>query len=138
MSEFSFTDVQQQAIETIDRSVLVSAAAGSGKTAVLAQRCAYIVCDAPAVHRCQVDELLVLTFTDAAAAEMRSRVVDAIRDRLEDQPDNRRLREQLALIDAARISTVHAFCLWHFGGSTSQATAKMPKAKAATTWRNCR
>ncbi len=112
MSDFLFTDVQQRAIETIDRSVLVSAAAGSGKTAVLAQRCAHVVCDAPVEQRCCVDELLVLTFTEASAAEMRSRVVKAIRERLERSPDNRRLQEQLLLVDAARISTVHAFCLW--------------------------
>ncbi|HMB95825.1 MAG TPA: UvrD-helicase domain-containing protein, partial [Tepidisphaeraceae bacterium] len=64
-----WTPQQRQAIETTDCSLLVSAAAGSGKTAVLAERCAYLVCDAP--EKCDVDELLVVTFTKAAAAEMR-------------------------------------------------------------------
>ena len=106
------TPQQRRAVETAGHSVIVTAAAGSGKTAVLAQRCAYLVCDAPPPHRCDVDELLVLTFTDAAAAEMRSRIVEAIRARLHDRPDDARLREQVALTDAAHISTIHAFCLW--------------------------
>ncbi len=109
---FSLTSEQSQAVTASGRSVIVSAAAGSGKTAVLAERCAYLVCDAPPDQRCDVDSLLVLTFTDAAAAQMRSRIVDAIRRRLDERPDDARLRRQLALVDAAQISTVHAFCLW--------------------------
>src|SRR4249919_613531 len=66
-----WTPQQKLAIETTGKSLLVSAAAGSGKTAVLAERCAYLVCDAPPPHRCDVDELLVVTFTNAAASEMR-------------------------------------------------------------------
>ncbi len=112
MAGIDFTRKQRQAIGTVGRSVIVSAAAGSGKTAVLAERCAYLVCDAPDPHRCNVDELLVLTFTDAAAAEMRSRIVEAIRARLRDRPGDERLQEQAALVGAARISTIHAFCLW--------------------------
>lgn len=92
--------------------MIVSAAAGSGKTAVLARRCAYLVCDAPRDVRCEVDQLLVLTFTDASAAEMRGRIVDAIREAAEKNPDDARLREQVVLVDAARISTVHSFCRW--------------------------
>ena len=65
--QITFTAEQRQAIETIDRSVLVSAAAGSGKTAVLAERCAHLVCDAPAETRCDIDELAVVTFTENAA-----------------------------------------------------------------------
>ena len=60
-----WTNEQKLAIHTTGRSLLVSAAAGSGKTAVLAERCAYLVCDAP--DKCGVDELLVVTFTNAAA-----------------------------------------------------------------------
>ncbi len=112
MPTLPFTDEQYEAIRTTGRSVIVSAAAGSGKTAVLAERCAYLVCDAPPDIRCNVDELLVLTFTDAAAAEMRSRIVDAIRARLLQRPHDERLSEQVALVDAARISTIHSFCLW--------------------------
>lgn len=112
MADISLTAQQRRAVTTVDTSVIVSAAAGSGKTAVLAERCAYLVCDAPEGKRCEVDELLVLTFTDAAAAEMRSRIVEAIRKRVEQQPDNPRLRRQLALTDAAQISTIHSFCNW--------------------------
>jgi len=108
----TLTDEQRRAVETVDRSVLVSAAAGSGKTAVLAQRCVYLVCDAPLPSRCNVDDLLVLTFTEAAAAEMRARVIHELRARAAEHPRDRRLAEQVAYADAAHISTVHAFCLW--------------------------
>ncbi|MCH8241334.1 MAG: UvrD-helicase domain-containing protein [Planctomycetes bacterium] len=110
MTQLTFTRQQQQAVTACGHSVIVSAAAGSGKTAVLAARCAYLVCDAPDDKRCHVDELLVVTFTEAAAAEMRSRIVEAIRERASQQPDDPRLREQVALADVASISTVHAFC----------------------------
>ncbi len=112
MTTIPFTTEQQQAIEATGCSVIVSAAAGSGKTAVLAQRCAYLVCDAPPPYRCDVDQLVVLTFTDAAATEMRDRIVAALRERLQNQPNDRRLREQIAMSGAAHISTIHAFCQW--------------------------
>ena len=66
------TDAQRRAIRTVDRSVLVSAAAGSGKTTVLAERCAYLVCDLPAEQRCRIDELLVVTITHDHGARRRS------------------------------------------------------------------
>src|SRR5438874_4782380 len=72
-----WTVEQRGAIETTGKSLLVSAAAGSGKTAVLAQRCAYLVSGAD--NPCDVDELLVVTFTETAAAEMKSRIHGAIR-----------------------------------------------------------
>ncbi|MCB9852866.1 MAG: helicase-exonuclease AddAB subunit AddA [Phycisphaerales bacterium] len=103
-----WTSDQKRAIEAIDRSVLVSAAAGSGKTAVLAERCAYLVTDAPSP--CRIDELLVVTFTDAAAAEMRERIARALRERQHREPWNNRIRRQLALLDGAQISTIHSFC----------------------------
>lgn len=112
MAAIPFTSRQREAIGTVGRSVIVSAAAGSGKTAVLAERCAYLVCDAPPAARCDVDELLVLTFTEAAAAEMRARIVESVRARSQARPHDTRLREQAALVDAARISTIHSFCLW--------------------------
>jgi ATP-dependent helicase/nuclease subunit A len=112
VANIHFTAEQIEAIRTVDRSVLVTAAAGSGKTAVLAERCAYLVCDAPEGERCTVDELLVLTFTEAAAAEMRSRIHDRVRERLAARPHDSYLRAQLALIETAQISTIHAFCLW--------------------------
>ncbi|HEY3244474.1 MAG TPA: helicase-exonuclease AddAB subunit AddA [Phycisphaerae bacterium] len=112
MSAIAWTPQQRRAIETIDRSVLVSAAAGSGKTAVLAERCAHLVCDAPPPRRCSVDGLLVVTFTEAAAAEMRSRIRLALESRLAQKPHDGHLRSQLALLGTAQISTIHAFCLW--------------------------
>src|SRR4051794_6720338 len=102
-----WTDAQWRGISTTGRSLLVSAAAGSGKTAVLAERCAYLVCDAQ--QPCDVDELLVVTFTDAAAAEMRTRIGQALRDRAAAAPSER-LSRQLALLDRASISTLHGFC----------------------------
>jgi len=104
------TDAQRRAVLTADRSLLVSAAAGSGKTTVLAQRCAALVCDVPKDKRCRVDELLVVTFTEAAASEMRTRIATAIQKRLTASPRNDYLREQLYLVDNASISTIHAFC----------------------------
>ncbi|HEV2293270.1 MAG TPA: helicase-exonuclease AddAB subunit AddA [Tepidisphaeraceae bacterium] len=102
-----WTPQQLDAIRTCDRSVLVSAAAGSGKTAVLAERCVHLVCDASPA--CDVDELLVVTFTEAAAAEMRLRIQQSLRQRLE-ASDEARLLKQLALIDHAQVSTLHGFC----------------------------
>ncbi|RME38641.1 MAG: hypothetical protein D6788_07040, partial [Planctomycetota bacterium] len=112
MSSLTFTPEQERAIRSADRSLIVSAAAGSGKTTVIAQRCAYLVCDAPEGVRCDADRLLVLTFTEAAAAEMRERILQAVRDRLDERPDDERLRRQTVLVEAARISTIHAFCWW--------------------------
>ncbi len=100
------TESQRQAVTTLGQSVLVSAAAGAGKTTVLAERCADLVCR----QRCRVDELLVVTFTDAAAGEMRTRIESVIRRELEKNPADGFLNEQLHLLDAANISTIHAFC----------------------------
>ncbi|MFQ5489135.1 MAG: helicase-exonuclease AddAB subunit AddA [Phycisphaerae bacterium] len=108
----AFTPAQKQAIETVGRNLVVTAAAGSGKTAVLAERCAHLVCDLPTAQRCGVDGLCVVTFTDAAAAEMKSRILEAIRARARQRPGDAYLRSQAALIDTAQISTLHAFCLW--------------------------
>lgn len=112
VSGIPFTAEQQQAIRTVDRSVVVSAAAGSGKTAVLAARCVHLVAEAPPPWRCDVDRLLVLTFTDAAAREMRQRIVAMLRERAGRQPEDEHVRRQWELVDAAHISTLHAFCLW--------------------------
>src|SRR5436190_4882331 len=107
-----WTPQQWRGITTVGRSLLVSAAAGSGKTAMLAERCAYLVCDAPEPHRCDVDELLVVTFTDAAATEMRDRIGRAIRARAASAPGgpDERLQRQVHLIDQAQVSTLHSFC----------------------------
>lgn len=108
MANPAWTQAQKQAITTTGRSVLVSAGAGSGKTAVLSERCAHLVMDAEPLSR--MDRLLVVTFTDAAAAQMRDRIGQALRQRLVADPDNTRVRQQLALLDGASISTLHAFC----------------------------
>lgn len=108
MSTIQWTPEQQAAIETRDRSVLVSAGAGSGKTAVLAERCARIVDES--TPPCDIHDILVVTFTEAAAAEMRERIGRSIRERLARRPKDRRLKRQLACLDAANISTIHAFC----------------------------
>ena len=108
----NFTRDQREAITRTGRSLLVSAAAGSGKTAVLAERCAGLICGEHGRPPCQAAEILVVTFTDAAAAQMRSRIAEALRARLEGRPRHRgHIEEQLALLPAAPISTIHSFCL---------------------------
>ena len=102
-----WTPAQQQAIETVDRGVLVTASAGTGKTAVLSHRAVQRIADAEAGVR--ADAMLVLTFTDAAAEEMRSRIAETLYQRYMDTRD-RRLRQQLLLLDRAYISTIHSFC----------------------------
>jgi ATP-dependent helicase/nuclease subunit A len=102
-----WTPAQLRGIRTTGKSLLVSAAAGSGKTAMLAARCAYLVCEAP--EPCDVDELLVVTFTESAAAQMKSRIHSALRDRAA-AADSERLRRQVAMVDHASVSTLHSFC----------------------------
>ena len=103
---FSYTEQQQSAIEVRNRNVLVSAAAGSGKTAVLVERVIQMILN----REISIDELLVVTFTRAAAAEMRERISDALSQALHRlyRPE---LREQLVLLPSADITTIHAFCL---------------------------
>jgi len=130
MTEINWTSEQLAAIETVSGDVLVTAAAGAGKTAVLTQRCIHLLTniDPP----CSIDEILVLTYTEAAAAEMRRRIRSALYepgamptsswackstlapgpvpgDR-KTAPGTAHLRRQLALLDQARISTIHSFC----------------------------
>ena len=104
-----WTEAQREAVEARGVGLLVSASAGTGKTAVLAERCVSLVTGGR--RPCRIDQLLVVTFTDAAAAEMRGRIAQALAGRLADRPTDRQLAQQLALIDGANISTVHAFCL---------------------------
>lgn len=104
-----WTDEQKKVIDLRDRSLLVSAAAGSGKTAVLVQRIIERICDKK--HPVDIDRLLVVTFTNAAAAEMRERVQSAIAKRVEEQPENVHLRRQEILAGHARITTIDSFCL---------------------------
>ena len=103
-----WTEDQRKVIDLRDRNILVSAAAGSGKTAVLVERIMEIVCDEK--HPVDVDRLLVVTFTKAAAAEMKERVGAAIRKRLEEQPNNGYLQKQETLVSHAQITTIDSFC----------------------------
>ena len=105
MAEFRPTASQRDAIFTRGRTVLVSAAAGSGKTKVLTERLLSRISD-----DADIDSFLVITFTKAAAAELRSRIMDEIALRLASEPDNRRLRRQSALCQRAQIGTIHSFC----------------------------
>lgn len=105
----SWTDAQRRAIEVRDANVLVAASAGTGKTAVLVERCIGLVTDAQ--HPIDIDRLLVVTFTEAAAAEVRNRVAAALRQGIAADPADTRLRRQLILLDRASISTIHAFAL---------------------------
>jgi len=110
-----WTAPQRAVIEHVHGDLLVSAAAGSGKTAVLAERCARLVCAGAegGGGRTGVENLLVLTFTEAAAAEMRSRIAAALRAKLHAAAPRaqRWLRRQAAMVDRASISTLHAFCM---------------------------
>lgn len=105
MAEFKPTGSQRDAIFTRDRAVLVSAAAGSGKTKVLTERLLSRISD-----DADIDSFLVITFTKAAAAELRGRIMDEIALRLAQDPDNRRLRRQSALCQRAQIGTIDSFC----------------------------
>ncbi len=109
MATRNWTPEQQQAIDARGGSLLVSAAAGSGKTAVLAQRAIGHLTDP--VNPVDADKLLIVTFSRAAATEMRQRISDGLRTLLEQDPTNLNLLRQQLLLESAHISTIHAFCL---------------------------
>jgi ATP-dependent helicase/nuclease subunit A len=104
-----WTEAQRRAIETRGSNLLVAASAGTGKTAVLVERCLQLIV-APK-DPIDIDRLLVVTFTEAAAAEMRNRLSAALRKRLEPETADARLRRQLVLLDRASISTLHSYAL---------------------------
>lgn len=104
-----WTTQQKQVIETRNKNILVSAAAGSGKTAVLVERIIQGILDEK--QGINVDKLLVVTFTNAAAGEMRERILKAIERELEKNPDNEHLQKQQSYIHNASITTIHSFCL---------------------------
>lgn len=104
-----WTKEQQMVIDLRDRNILVSAAAGSGKTAVLVERIIKLLTSG--AHPMDVDRLLIVTFTDAAAAEMKERIRDAIEKKLIERPDDEHLKQQATLIHNAHITTIHSFCL---------------------------
>jgi len=105
-----FTDDQQKVIDTRNQNILVSAAAGSGKTAVLVERIIKRIMDP--VHPIDIDRLLVVTFTNAAAAGMKERISNAIQARLALEPGNAHLQKQAVLVHQALITTIHSFCLY--------------------------
>jgi ATP-dependent helicase/nuclease subunit A len=106
--EAPWTEEQWDAITTRHRNLLVSAAAGAGKTAVLVRRVIFLLTHP--TDPLDIDRLLVVTFTDAAAAEMRDRISKALEEELDSQPASARLSRQLALVSKADISTLHSFC----------------------------
>ena len=107
MSERKWTTEQMQAIKLKGANILVSAAAGSGKTSVLVERIVNKIVN----DGVDIDKILVVTFTNAAASEMRQRLMDEIYKKIEQEPNNQNLQRQLMLINKANISTIHSFCL---------------------------
>ena len=106
--EKKWTPEQENAINLHNRSILVSAAAGSGKTAVLIERIIRMMLDP--VHPVSVDRILVVTFTRAAAAQMRDRLREGVQKMLQEDPGNLRLKDQMVLISCADITTIDSFC----------------------------
>lgn len=104
-----WTEEQKKVITLRGRNILVSAAAGSGKTAVLVERIIRMLTDTE--HPVDVDRLLIVTFTEAAAAEMKERIRGAIEQELEKRPEDVHLQRQATLIHSAQITTIHSFCL---------------------------
>lgn len=105
----NWTPEQRNAIDARGGTLLVSAAAGSGKTAVLVERVIKMITDS--THPCDADRLLVVTFTNAAAAEMRERIAQRLADMIEQDPFDANLQRQQMLLQNAHISTIHSFCL---------------------------
>ena len=102
-----WTKEQKQAIEKKGSNLLVSAGAGSGKTTILISRIINKIIN----EKINVDDLLVVTFTNAAASEMKERLIDKLYEEIEKKPNDIRLRNQISLVNQAHISTIHAFCL---------------------------
>lgn len=107
MAEVKWTNEQLQAIQEKDSNILVAAAAGSGKTAVLVERIIHKIID----EQMDIDKILVVTFTNAAASEMRERILEAIYKKLEENSENVHLQRQIILLNKASICTIHSFCL---------------------------
>ncbi|MBQ6035587.1 MAG: UvrD-helicase domain-containing protein, partial [Ruminococcus sp.] len=104
----SWTQQQQNAIDARDTSLIVSAAAGSGKTAVLTERLVQLIADKDSGVR--ADRMVVVTFTNDAAAELKKRLDSKLRALINEHPDDRHLLKQQILLQSARISTINSFC----------------------------
>ena len=102
-----WTEEQRKVIDLRGRNILVSAAAGSGKTAVLVERIIKRLTEEE--HPVDVDRLLIVTFTEAAAAEMKERIGAALEKKLREHPGDARLEQQASLIHSAAITTIHSF-----------------------------
>jgi len=107
MNKVKWTNEQLQAIEKTGNNILVAAAAGSGKTAVLVERIINKIIN----QKIDIDQLLIVTFTNAAASEMRERILEAIYKKIEEEPENTHLQKQINLIGRASICTIDSFCL---------------------------
>ena len=107
MSEVKWTNEQQSAINEKGSNILVAAAAGSGKTAVLVERIIRKIIN----DGIDIDKILVVTFTNAAASEMRERILDAIYKKIEENPEDSNLQKQIILLNKASICTIDSFCL---------------------------
>ncbi len=107
MSEVKWTKEQLQAIVEDGSNILVAAAAGSGKTAVLVERIINKIIN----EKIDIDKILIVTFTNAAASEMRQRILEAIYRKLDENPENNHLQKQVTLLTKASICTIHSFCL---------------------------
>ena len=105
-----YTKEQQKVIDIRNKNIIVSAAAGSGKTAVLTERIASKICDEQ--NPASVDRMLIVTFTNAAAGEMRDRIGKRLREKLAENPDNSHIRRQIAILHTAQITTIDSFCLY--------------------------
>ena len=105
-----WTKEQQEVIRLRDRNILVSAAAGSGKTAVLVERILSKITDN--THPVDIDRLLIMTFTRAAAGEMKERISAVIEKALGEDPDNEHLQRQTTLLHTAQITTIDGFCAY--------------------------
>ena len=106
-NEVKWTEEQKQAIYEKNSNILVAAAAGSGKTAVLVERIINKIIN----ENIDIDKLLVVTFTNAAASEMRERVLNAIYKKIDENPEDERLQRQVTLLNKASICTIDSFCL---------------------------
>jgi len=106
-NEVKWTEEQKQAIYEKGSNILVAAAAGSGKTAVLVERIINKIIN----ENIDIDKLLVVTFTNAAASEMRERVLNAIYKKIDEEPENEKLQKQIILLNRASICTIDSFCL---------------------------
>ena len=107
MSNVRYTIEQQKIIDIDDKNILVSAAAGSGKTTVLARRILRLIAE----KKADITEMLIVTFTDAAAGEMRARIQKLIKQEIYDGNDTEFFSSQLEKMPISDISTLHSFCM---------------------------